>query len=159
VLLVSHDRALLRGLTTRTWALEDGHITDYPGSFGAWEETVLREEERRTRASAQEAEARREKERRAARRDRAQEKEARVERRALKKRVRAEEERVHGLERRAVELREALADEDLYADAEGVQKAVSLKADLATVEHALSEALDAWADAEEALQAEASPEE
>ncbi|MGD8319891.1 MAG: hypothetical protein PVJ02_05540, partial [Gemmatimonadota bacterium] len=99
------------------------------------------------------------KERRAARRDRAQEKEARVERRALKKRVRAEEERVHGLERRAVELREALADEDLYADAEGVQKAVSLKADLATVEHALSEALDAWADAEEALQAEASPEE
>ena len=31
VLLVSHDRALLRALTTRTWVLHDARITDYPG--------------------------------------------------------------------------------------------------------------------------------
>src|SRR5690349_19982563 len=31
VLLVSHDRALLRALTTRTWVLRDGRIADFPG--------------------------------------------------------------------------------------------------------------------------------
>ena len=37
VLLVSHDRALLRALTTRVWILHDGRITDFPGSFEEWE--------------------------------------------------------------------------------------------------------------------------
>src|SRR6266568_4997746 len=37
VLLVSHDRALLRALTTRVWVLHDGRITDFPGSFEEWE--------------------------------------------------------------------------------------------------------------------------
>ncbi|MDP2956667.1 MAG: ABC-F family ATP-binding cassette domain-containing protein, partial [Longimicrobiales bacterium] len=50
VLLVSHDRALLRNLVTRVWALEDGRITDYPGTFEEWEVA---------RAAAADAEARR----------------------------------------------------------------------------------------------------
>ncbi|MEZ4456117.1 MAG: ABC-F family ATP-binding cassette domain-containing protein [Gemmatimonadales bacterium] len=33
VLLVSHDRALLRSLTTRTWALADGRIEDFPAGM------------------------------------------------------------------------------------------------------------------------------
>jgi ATP-binding cassette, subfamily F, member 3 len=37
VLLVSHDRALLRALTTRTWILHEGRITDFPGGFDEWE--------------------------------------------------------------------------------------------------------------------------
>ena len=37
VLLVSHDRALLRALTTRVWVLHEGRITDFPGSFEEWE--------------------------------------------------------------------------------------------------------------------------
>src|SRR4029079_2569908 len=37
VLLVSHDRALLRTLVDRVWVLHDRHITDFPGSFEEWE--------------------------------------------------------------------------------------------------------------------------
>ena len=37
VSLVSHDRALLRALTTRVWVLHERHITDFDGSFAEWE--------------------------------------------------------------------------------------------------------------------------
>jgi ATP-binding cassette subfamily F protein 3 len=52
VLLVSHDRALLRGLATRMWVLHEGRITDFDGSFAEWE-TVSAE---RTHAAAVAAE-------------------------------------------------------------------------------------------------------
>ena len=44
VLLVSHDRALLRALATRVWVLHDRHITDFDGNFAEWE-TVSAERE------------------------------------------------------------------------------------------------------------------
>ena len=37
MLLVSHDRELLRALTTRVWVLHERHITDFDGNFGEWE--------------------------------------------------------------------------------------------------------------------------
>jgi ATPase subunit of ABC transporter with duplicated ATPase domains len=37
VLLVSHDRELLRALTTRVWVLHERHVTDFDGNFGEWE--------------------------------------------------------------------------------------------------------------------------
>src|SRR4051812_29736536 len=37
IILVSHDRALLRALTTRTWVLHHARIVDYPGGFEEWE--------------------------------------------------------------------------------------------------------------------------
>src|SRR6058998_35390 len=37
VLLVSHDRSLLRALCTRVWVLHERHITDFDGSFPEWE--------------------------------------------------------------------------------------------------------------------------
>jgi ATP-binding cassette subfamily F protein 3 len=154
VLLVSHDRALLRGLTTRIWSLERGAIDDYPGSFGEWEEARSRRaEEARRQAVASEG-ARREREARASRRHRERERQERVRARALRTRVEAAEAEVHRLEALAVELRDALADTSLYANAEGVQRAVALNAELARVERELSSALDTWAEAEEATQTE-----
>src|SRR5437867_5221738 len=38
VILVSHDRALLRTLTTRIWILHERHMTEFAGGFGEWEE-------------------------------------------------------------------------------------------------------------------------
>lgn len=153
VLLVSHDRALLRALTTRIWSLEHAAIADYPGSFGDWEEERVRREKQARRDAAEAVEAHKERKGRAARKDREREKEERARTRKLKTRVEAAEARVHELETRAVELRNALADESLYADAEGVQRAMVLKSELAAVERGLSAALDAWAEAEEAAQA------
>ena len=37
VLLVSHDRELLRTLTTRLWVLHERHVTDFDGNFAEWE--------------------------------------------------------------------------------------------------------------------------
>ena len=37
VMIVSHDRALLRALADRVWVLHDRHITAFDGSFGEWE--------------------------------------------------------------------------------------------------------------------------
>jgi len=152
VLLVSHDRALLRALTTRIWSLENRVITDYPGSFGEWEEARDLRERAERREAAAAAEARREREARAGRKNRDREKEKRASARTVKKRVEAAEAEVHRLEARALELSDALADETLYADAEGVQRAVKLKAELADIERALSAALDEWAEAEEEAQ-------
>ncbi|MBR4459851.1 MAG: ABC-F family ATP-binding cassette domain-containing protein [Clostridia bacterium] len=44
ILLVSHDRALLRRLCTRIWYLEEGKITDFPGGYDAF--TAERERQR-----------------------------------------------------------------------------------------------------------------
>src|SRR2546430_1550647 len=38
VILVSHDRALLRALTTRIWILHERRMTEFAGSFAEWEE-------------------------------------------------------------------------------------------------------------------------
>jgi ATP-binding cassette subfamily F protein 3 len=152
VLLVSHDRALLRALTTRMWILEDARITDYPGSFEDWEETRRRRQEQARQEEAAAAEERRERERRAARQERARTREGRSRVHALRRRVEEAEREVHRLEGEVEEARAALADPSLYGDAEGVQRAVGLKARMATLERALSDALDAWAEAGEALQ-------
>lgn len=153
VLLVSHDRALLRGMTTRIWSLEDGRISEYPGSFAEWEEARRAREQSERREAAAAAEALREKERRAAHRDRKGEKEARARKRELRRRAEQAEHEVHRLEQRVQELRDALADASLYEDADGVRRAVELKAEMAAQERALSEALDVWAEAGEAWQA------
>ena len=46
VLLVSHDRALLREICTRIWYLEDGQITDFPGGYDGFMEERERQRER-----------------------------------------------------------------------------------------------------------------
>jgi len=53
VLLVSHDRALLRNLTTRVWVLHNERITDFPGGFEEWE-TVSAERAHAARVAARE---------------------------------------------------------------------------------------------------------
>ena len=45
VLLVSHDRALLREICTRIWYLEDGKVTDFPGGYDAFMEERTRQRE------------------------------------------------------------------------------------------------------------------
>lgn len=48
VLLVSHDRAVLRGLATRVWEIRDGQLHDFAGPFTEWEEVTA---QRRTDAA------------------------------------------------------------------------------------------------------------
>ena len=46
MILISHDRALLRLLCRRIWYLEDGKITDFPGGYDAFMEERNRRRER-----------------------------------------------------------------------------------------------------------------
>ena len=46
VVLVSHDRALLREICTRIWYLEDGKITDFPGGYDDFTAERTRQRER-----------------------------------------------------------------------------------------------------------------
>jgi len=46
VLLVSHDRALLRQICTRIWYLEDGTVSDFPGGYDDFMAERLRQRER-----------------------------------------------------------------------------------------------------------------
>ncbi|GMV06362.1 MAG: ABC transporter ATP-binding protein [Gemmatimonadota bacterium] len=153
VLLVSHDRALLRNLVTRVWALEEGRITDYPGTFEEWEAAAearavaARQDKLRAKAEQEGAQRRQGRERAA------REKEGRKEVRALRRAAEEAEARVQRLEARVSDLKDALADPALYGgEAAGVQKALGLKADLARVEAELAEAIERWMEAEEALE-------
>ena len=54
IILVSHDRTLLREQATRVWALDGGRVQDFPGTFAEWE---VREAERASAAQRVQTEA------------------------------------------------------------------------------------------------------
>jgi ATP-binding cassette subfamily F protein 3 len=152
VILVSHDRALLGNLVTRIWALEDGRITDYRGTFADWEASRAERADAAARREAEAEAADAERERKAARARIAQQKKDRKELKALRRVAEEAEAEAHRLEHRVAELREALADPALYrGDGAGVQKAVTLKADLARAESELAVAMERWLQAHDAL--------
>ncbi len=68
VLLVSHDRALLRTLTTRIWVLHGTRITDFDGGFDEWEVVSAEREHAAAVTAAEEVALRKVRERKATRR-------------------------------------------------------------------------------------------
>jgi ATP-binding cassette subfamily F protein 3 len=153
VLLVSHDRALLRELSTRVWAFEEGRIVDFPGPFVDWEEKATREEEVRALARAEAT--------RAARADGKAQKwkarEARRERdapiRAARKVLEQAESRVHEAESQVATLEAALAHPGLFdGSPESAVKAGRLNQELRAARETLDAAMSAWAKALEDLE-------
>ena len=151
VILVSHDRALLEALTTRTWALYDGRMEDYPGAFDEW--AVARNARERAAAAGNDGV-----EQEARRRGKAQARRAHTERQArasgrrtARRAVEAAEARAHEMEAKVAALTSRLHDASLYLSAEGVAEAAELQADLRMAQAGLDAALEAWAAAEDAL--------
>ena len=146
VVVVSHDRALLRALATRVWVLHDRHITEFEGSFGEWEalsqerahaasvraseEEALRRVQERKRTRQQPAPSRDSKDKNAARRAR--------------QAVEEVEKRVESLEQQVASLSAELEDPALYTTANGPQRAHALGAQLDKVRDALDTALADW---------------
>ena len=148
VLLVSHDRALLRGLTTRLWVLHDGRITDFPGGFTEWE-VVSAERAHASAVAAQEEENRRrvtekQKLRKAppARRD------DETVKRANRRKLEAAESKVASLEIRIAAITAELEDPGLYTSAEGGKRARGLGQELESLKLELDQAFEIWAVAE-----------
>ncbi|MDE3054357.1 MAG: ABC-F family ATP-binding cassette domain-containing protein, partial [Gemmatimonadota bacterium] len=128
VLLVSHDRELLRALTTKVWVLHDRHITEYADGFAEWETvSAERAHAASVRAAEDEALARvQERKRVAARREQAATSDPRRERRAAERELADAEAGVERLEREVAALTAALEDPDLYTRPDGVAEAKRL---------------------------------
>jgi ATP-binding cassette subfamily F protein 3 len=153
VLLVSHDRELLRALTTRLWVLHDRHITAFDDNFSAWEVvSAERHHAASVKASEDEALRRVQEKKKTARRDDS----GREERDALRtarRRVTELEAEIQRLEGRIEELTRTLEDPDLYTHANGPARATELGAQLDRDKRALERALEAWGAASELLDA------
>ncbi len=139
VLLVSHDRALLRTLTTRVWALEGGAIEDYPGSFEEWES----KEKAGRRAAAARAKVR-SAERRRSPRARPGKPPGLRPLTAARRSLESAETRVEGLEARIGALETALSDSVLYGTAEGARRATELSGELDALRQEHRAALGDW---------------
>jgi len=150
VLLVSHDRALLRALCTRVWVLHETHVTDFDGSFAEWE-VVSEEREHAARVQAQEEEAlRRVREKQQTQRKTDQSDRDRASARDTKRAIETAEARVTATEAKVAELAKALEDPDLYATPKGVAKSAELGKALDRAKAELDAALQAWNSAVEA---------
>jgi len=149
VIIVSHDRALLRALANRVWVIHDRHITPFDGSFGEWEMVSAERAHAAQVKAAEEAATHRMHERQAvARRDST----TRDHRDALRKAQREAEtaERdVAELEQRISALTTTLADPALYTRADGAATAARLGAELDETKEALERAIDRWTSATE----------
>ncbi len=144
VILVSHDRALLRALTNRVWVLHEGHITDFPGGFEEWE-TVSAERAHAAEVAASEEEAlRRVHERKQTRRTGDGRKTAQKARRSAQRAIEEAEARVTACEARVAQIRIQLEDPELYASPAGAHRAHALGAELDAARAELELALREW---------------
>jgi ATP-binding cassette subfamily F protein 3 len=144
VVLVSHDRALLRGLATRIWSLSDRRITDFDGGFADWE--AANAERARTASVDAASDTARRRSRERGRNIDARE-QRRVEERARRTAQRAldaAEADVTRLDARVAELTLLLEDPSLYSSSDGVQRARELNVELEITKRDLAGAVGRW---------------
>ena len=146
VILVSHDRAMLRALASKVWVLHERHITEFDGSFAEWE-VVSEERAHAASVRAAEEEALRrvdEKKRTARREERPASSDARRQLRQAQDRAARAEQEVADLEQEVNTLAATLDDPELYTRPGGVQEANRLGARLDKLRARLDVALATW---------------
>jgi ATP-binding cassette subfamily F protein 3 len=144
VILVSHDRALLRGLTTRTWVLHESRIVDYPGGFEEWEQASAERAHAARVAAAEEESLRRVHERKQTRRSEDSRKREVSSKRDSRKALEEAEARVSACEERVAAIRARLEDPALYTTRNGVLEAQQLGRDLESAKEDLDRAYKEW---------------
>ena len=144
VLLVSHDRALLRALCTRVWVLHELHVTDFDGSFAEWE-VASEEREHAARVSAAEEESMRrvQEKQKTARKDVSADREKDANRQA-KRALADAEARVEKLEAQVSEITRTLEDPELYTTDAGTTRSIELGQQLDRLKRQLDTAIEAW---------------
>jgi ATP-binding cassette subfamily F protein 3 len=153
VLLVSHDRELLRSLTTKLWIIHDQRLTQFDGSFGEWE-GVSSEREHAAAVQASEEEAlRRVQERRRTERRTESDKSTRRALRSAQERVGELETQIQLAEREITEITTKLEDPELYAARDGVSTARGLGTRLDSLKAELDTLFAEWEAATGELQA------
>jgi ATP-binding cassette subfamily F protein 3 len=146
ILLVSHDRALLRALTTRVWVLHEKHVTDYPGSFAEWEEVAKEREHAALVRLREEEELRRLREKQTSRRAVAAMKTNpdKATKKAARGKIEAVEKEIDRLEAEVAELRRQLENPELYLTTERVRRAANMGKELERLEKQLDLQFGRW---------------
>jgi ATP-binding cassette subfamily F protein 3 len=152
VLLVSHDRALLRTLTTRMWVLHRERITDFDGGFTEWEVASAERDHAAAVAAKEEEASRRVRERKATRRPEDDRRRQHSVRRTAERAVAEAEQRVGDGERRVADLRARLEDPSMYLAPDGADRAHRLGVELEEVRIELEAAFAEWEAATRALE-------
>ncbi|MBM4195205.1 MAG: ABC-F family ATP-binding cassette domain-containing protein, partial [Gemmatimonadetes bacterium] len=151
VLLVSHDRALLRELCTRVWYVSGGRITDFGGTFVEWEQEQKSAALKQRAAAALAADAKRDAAKATSRANAAAQSGEHATRRERRRDAEAAEKSVQAAESELARVRAALEDQALYTgSAEGAKRALDLKRELTAAESALDAAMERWAAADSA---------
>ncbi len=147
VILVSHDRAFLRELSSRVWAFDGTRLRDFDGPFVEWE---VAESERRAKLaseSAAAAQGRKAQEKAAAQKNKGVDDRSASTRKAAKKAADDAEREVVRLEERVVKVQRALEDGDLYdGSPEKAREAGRLEKELSAAQRLLDDAMTTWAE-------------
>jgi ATP-binding cassette subfamily F protein 3 len=152
VLLVSHDRELLRVLVNRVWVLHDSKITDFSGGFGEWEiASEEREHAAQVNAAEEEALRRVHEKQKTKRREEDKGKQRDLSREARRRAENAELE-VSKLEKQIANVTGELADPALYTTDAGKQRALQAGTELDRLKKRLDDAIDEWTAATEAAE-------
>ena len=150
VVLVSHDRALLRELATRVWAFDGDRLIDFGGPFVEWERAQKDAALAQRAAGALANDARREQEKAKSKKNASSQTQDHSARRAARKAVETAERDVQQLETQVRDLRAALADPALYdGSGKNAQRAGKLDKELTGALKSLDAAMARWADATE----------
>jgi len=152
ILLVSHDRELLRVLVDRLWVLHDRRITDFPGGFDEWEVVSSERAHAAAVAAAEEEALRRVHEKQKTKRRESDRDQQRSVQRDARQKAEAAERKVAELEARIGELTALLGDPELYTNDDGKKRAVKAGSELDGLKRKLDTALDEWARATEAAE-------
>ena len=151
VILVSHDRALLRALTTRIWILHDRHMTEFAGGFAEWEEVSVERAHAASVSAAEDQALRQVHERQ--RVAPAPKRDPRQDLRRARRELEAAEARVAELEAEVARVVAALEDPALYTRPDGATTARQLGAQLDTLKRSLDVDLERWTKATEQVEA------
>jgi ATP-binding cassette subfamily F protein 3 len=144
VLLVSHDRELLRKLVTRVWELRDGQLNVFDGPFDEWEERRDDATAQAEALAADQAAADREKNRRKATARSAVVQKDTLSTKERQRLVDKAERRVEALESATQQLSEQLEDPSLYGTPDGVARAHELSRLLELQRAELARAVEEW---------------
>ncbi len=168
VLIVSHDRAVLRGVATHVWELRNQQLLPFDGSFVEWEEAKverlareakearerLQQSDRASRSGAKEARKSSDK---SASSKRAETKsvsssDLKKEAKRLEKALSDAELRVSLIETRVTDIEHTLDDTSLYDTQQGIDKAQQLGKELDELRDQLEEAVHEWSAAADRVQ-------
>jgi ATP-binding cassette subfamily F protein 3 len=161
VILVSHDRELLRGLTGKLWVLHERRITEFDGGFAEWEEVSTERERAAAVRASEDAALRRVHERQRLERTRREEskrstrtaRELTRDLRRAQRTVEETEQLIESVERQIAALTTALEDPRLYTQELGIEEAKKLGKQLERAKSELDATLERWTAATEEVEA------